>query len=188
MRTSSHRGPALAFARWSHPTAVSLLRRPAIEDIPADAGSIGHVADAASVRSGKFFSAARLKETPATREAAEIIEVPELAPELEAPVAEQASADKKTNKKSTTKVMTESDSDEGVTPETPAASAGLDTQSASKKSAKASKAAKPETEVKPPKAAKKESADSAKNKVAGEKKATNAEPKTAPKKPKGEKK
>ena len=39
---------------------VESLRRPAIEDIPADAGSIGHVADAASVRSGKFFSAARL--------------------------------------------------------------------------------------------------------------------------------
>ena len=38
----------------------TLLRPAAVDHLPADAGSIGHVADAASVRSGKFIPAARL--------------------------------------------------------------------------------------------------------------------------------
>mgnify|MGYP003401901864 CR=1 FL=1 len=40
----------------------TLLRPAAVDHLPADAGSIGHVADAASVRSGKFIPAARLME------------------------------------------------------------------------------------------------------------------------------
>ena len=40
----------------------SNFRRTAVEHLPADVGSIGHVADAASVRSGKFIPAARLTD------------------------------------------------------------------------------------------------------------------------------